>query len=339
MVIPGQTTLGTIRQTVRQRTDIPSTAFITDPELNGYINSSALELYGILGQKYGNDYYLSGPFIITTDGLTDSFALPPDFFKARMVDWLWNGNPGWRSTMSEYALIERNMFASPYYVWAPTSPPPGYRIERNLLVLQRFGQSPPPSGNTIELTYLPRMTPLADSGTITCSSVQPNDSVTINGTQFQAVSYAPGPGTLFQIGADDATTATNLAAAIQASGLFLGSASGNVVTVTPPSSTVVTWSSFNVAPAVINDLAIYPPTTWSNTLDGVNGWEEYVVADACIKCVAKREWDPSVFMQQKAALLLRLDSETESRNAASPKTVADSRNSNMSGFGGFYGSF
>ena len=56
MLTPGQTTLGNIRATVRQRADMVNTQFVTDAELNGYISASYFELYDIIIQKFGDDY-------------------------------------------------------------------------------------------------------------------------------------------------------------------------------------------------------------------------------------------------------------------------------------------
>jgi hypothetical protein len=60
-----------------------------------------------------------------------------------------------------------------------------------------------------------------------------------------------------------------------------------------------------------------------DVIDGVNGWEEYVVVDAVIKALTKEESDVSVFGQRKAALLERLQGEITNRDAGSPACVAD----------------
>lgn len=61
----------------------------------------------------------------------------------------------------------------------------------------------------------------------------------------------------------------------------------------------------------------------ADPVDGVNGWEEYIVADVCIKALAKEESDVSVFMARKGALLERLQGEATNRDAGSPATVSD----------------
>lgn len=56
-----------------------------------------------------------------------------------------------------------------------------------------------------------------------------------------------------------------------------------------------------------------------------NGGDEYVVADACIRALAKEESDVSVFVMRKQALKDRLEAEAENRDAASADRIADVR--------------
>jgi hypothetical protein len=61
----------------------------------------------------------------------------------------------------------------------------------------------------------------------------------------------------------------------------------------------------------------YPtlPSVDASTIDGCNGWEEFVVLDAAMKMMAKEESDTSVLMARRAKLEERLNSEIENRNA------------------------
>lgn len=65
------------------------------------------------------------------------------------------------------------------------------------------------------------------------------------------------------------------------------------------------------------------PTQNTDVVDGVNGWEEYIVIDACMKALAKEESDVSVFMARKQEFKSRLDSEIENRDAGSPAHIVD----------------
>jgi hypothetical protein len=64
-------------------------------------------------------------------------------------------------------------------------------------------------------------------------------------------------------------------------------------------------------------------------VDGLSGWEEYVIADVCIKALTKEETDCQVFMAQKAALLQRIEAAAENRDAGEPETVSDSMRRNF----------
>lgn len=61
----------------------------------------------------------------------------------------------------------------------------------------------------------------------------------------------------------------------------------------------------------------------TDTFDGINGFEEYIVVDAAIKMVQKEESDVTVLFAQKQALTQRIMDMGEDRDAGSPKTVTD----------------
>lgn len=54
-----------------------------------------------------------------------------------------------------------------------------------------------------------------------------------------------------------------------------------------------------------------------------NGWDEYIVIDACIKALAKEESDVSVFLSRKAAFTQRLEAEASNRDAGNPTRILD----------------
>lgn len=58
-------------------------------------------------------------------------------------------------------------------------------------------------------------------------------------------------------------------------------------------------------------------------IDDINGWAEYVVVDAAIKCLQKEESDPSVLLAQKSALKLRIEQMAPSRDAGQADRVTD----------------
>jgi len=73
----------------------------------------------------------------------------------------------------------------------------------------------------------------------------------------------------------------------------------------------------------------------TDTLDGINGWEEYVVVDAAIKMMQKEESDPQALMIQKEALKKRIEQSAPSRDAGFPKRMSDVRRANPFGIPGY----
>lgn len=63
----------------------------------------------------------------------------------------------------------------------------------------------------------------------------------------------------------------------------------------------------------------------SDTIDGVNGWEEFIIVDASIKALAKEESDVSVFEARRQQLETRLAAEIENRNAGESARIVDTR--------------
>lgn len=54
-------------------------------------------------------------------------------------------------------------------------------------------------------------------------------------------------------------------------------------------------------------------------------WIEYAVVDCCIKILNKQNMDPSGFLAEKGALLMRIRNAAKNRDSAGPKRVANTR--------------
>lgn len=65
----------------------------------------------------------------------------------------------------------------------------------------------------------------------------------------------------------------------------------------------------------------------TDTLKGHNGWEEYVVTDAAIRCLQKEESDTTVLERQKLALTKRILEMSAARDQGEPERIADVRSS------------
>lgn len=62
-----------------------------------------------------------------------------------------------------------------------------------------------------------------------------------------------------------------------------------------------------------------------DTLDGIDGFDELIVLDVCLKVVAKSAEDPTLFASQKQAMMERLGATANGRDAAEPAHVTDVR--------------
>ena len=65
------------------------------------------------------------------------------------------------------------------------------------------------------------------------------------------------------------------------------------------------------------------PSTSTDTYDDINGYAEYVVTDAAIKCLQKEESDVSVLLKQKADMKRRIEEAANNRDAGHPISVSD----------------
>lgn len=162
-------TLLALRTAIRQRADMVNSTFVSDTELNSYINQSYFELYDLLVTTY-EDYYIAPPLSIATDG-SSQYTLPdgtlysaaPALYKLTGVDLgLSNSNNAW-VTLEKFDFISRNRFVYPQI----TSTYPGlfnlrYRIVGNTLMFIPA----PSSGQYFRIWYIPRLTTLVgDSDT------------------------------------------------------------------------------------------------------------------------------------------------------------------------------
>ncbi len=164
-------TLVQLRTAIRQRADMVNStgvytnSFITDDELNSYINQSYFELYDLLITTY-EDYYVAPPLIIPTDGSTQQYPLPdgtlysaaPAFYKLTGVDLgLASTTNAW-VTIRKFDFIGRNRYVFPQL----TSTYLGVFNLRYRLVGSTLMLIPTPSsGQYLRLWYIPRLTTLS----------------------------------------------------------------------------------------------------------------------------------------------------------------------------------
>lgn len=150
---PGQTTLSNMRLQVRQRADQANSQFVSDQELNTYIDQSYRELYDLLIEKYGDDYYVANPYTYTLSTNTQAYPLPNDFYKLLLVEVALNASdPNSWVTIKKYNRIQQNLlnFPNVYTFYGVTNL--RYRLTgSNLYIIP-----PPTGGETLRIWYNPR---------------------------------------------------------------------------------------------------------------------------------------------------------------------------------------
>lgn len=221
--------LSDIRLRAQQRADMVNGSFISTSEWNSLVNASASQLWDRLVEAYGSDFEVATPYSITTDGTTDRYALPTDFYRLLGVDLQINGNS--YITLWKFSFADRNRYTLPNIqtLWGRTNVK--YRlVGGNIMFI------PLPAANTVlRLWYAPRFTPLASD---------------------------------------------------------------------------------------------------SDTFDGINGWEEWVVNDVAIKAKVKEESPVDDLMKLQASQEERLSHVMENRDAGAPPVTVDVYAGNGSGYGG-----
>ena len=103
------TTLAQFRTRVRQRADMENSNFVSDSELNGYINKSISELYDLLVSS-NSEYFLSSTTSTVASG-ESTITLPSDFYKLRGVDFYLGGR--W-TDLEQFNFNERNLDSTTY---------------------------------------------------------------------------------------------------------------------------------------------------------------------------------------------------------------------------------
>lgn len=138
-------TLLQVRTEVRQRTHYENSGFVTDTELNGWINRSAKELYDLLVTTF-EAYNLSNADSAIASGNT--FAVPADFYKLLGVDYIV-ALPDQLQALPRIGWQERN--GSRY----------GYDLRGSNVHILPYSWA---AGRTFRLSYVPVLATLAADG-------------------------------------------------------------------------------------------------------------------------------------------------------------------------------
>lgn len=117
---PGQTTVQNLRLEAQQRCNKEGSPYYTTQEWNSMISQSYKELYDIIIQKFGDDYFIAVPYTYTTTGVIDPvyqaqvFPLPNDFYKLMRCEVALNpADPNSWITLKQFEAIQANLYNYP----------------------------------------------------------------------------------------------------------------------------------------------------------------------------------------------------------------------------------
>src|SRR5262249_28071793 len=139
--------LAELRLAAQQRADMVNSAFVTNAEWTTYINAVLFEMYGIIMESYGDDYFVdTTPWTITTAANTEFYALATDHLKLLGVDLLLAaGPPPIYISLRKFNFQERNQYSAPAFQLQLGRTNLRYRQSGNNLWLRPF----PAAGLTV----------------------------------------------------------------------------------------------------------------------------------------------------------------------------------------------
>lgn len=307
-------TLSSLRTATRQRADMEYSNFISDSELDSYLNNSYKELYDIVTSRF-EDYYSSQLLFTIASGNT--YPLPTDFYKLRGIDEMLGGvdnfipltkwNFGERGKANRITGLGLNGWLRPQY-----------RI---------MGQNIDLIPETIatgdyRLWYIPLCQDMV---------VGVNGSITIQDLYYVAASvYADG--NLISIAYTNTGTAGAEVVTVVGNAISVAIQSGvstatQILTAIQASAAATALVSVDVSGTAATAQVTQAATFLTGSVvqvdgDDFNGWSEYVIIDAAIKCLIKEESDVQVLLLEKQQVLARIEAMASNRDGQ-PERVTD----------------
>lgn len=276
-------TLTELRDQSRQRADMVNSTFITDSELDGYINEGLLELYDILTQKFGDEYFHTS-FNINIDNTTNIYALPSDFYKLKGVDIDQAGAGTRFITVVPFMFQERNRYA--------------------------FNVAQLPT-RTVRIRYVPTATRLSDTAqTFATTDVSTADD-TITETSHGLSTSRPITFT---------TTGTLPAGLALATEYFVIFVDANTFKVASSLNNAFIETAIDITDVGTGTHTIVAN---KDKFDFIDGYESYVIWRAVEMMKEKEESDTQVATGNVFRALKRIESAAGNRDAGMPQRILD----------------
>lgn len=321
--------LGAMRLSAQEASDFENNPGVSTEAWNQFISQSYKRLYDMLIAAYNNDYYVANAYQFSTTS-AQSYPLPDGstnfrditgnvaqkFYKLLGVDLQYSSSPSGFVTLKRFEFIERNKYAYPNTAvnWNGYSNL-RYRVQGDALSIVPI----PMVGQTVQVWYAPAPTNL----------------------QFRLPGYTVQGSNV--IGSLTDTTGIQVGMNITST-LTQGVLLPNM-TVLAVGSTTLTISSASLSssgPTIFN--------MWSDStlMEGISGWDQFVIIDAARKAMSKVEFDATDMKQERDAMMAELQAMAEARDIGQAFHTSDVLGANawayddenggwgMGGGGGWY---
>ena len=148
--------LSVLRTRARQRADQENSGFITDTELNYYLNGSLAELYDLLVSVYDDEYFATS-YSFNTIAQTETYALPAAHYKTLGLDLVLSSTQV--IPLKKFVFGDRNKYKTALFN-LQGSELCRYRLNGSNILLSPI----PNSVHSLKLWYIPSFTPLSADG-------------------------------------------------------------------------------------------------------------------------------------------------------------------------------
>ena len=321
--MPAPVTLASVRNQALQRADLVNSAFVTTAEVNQYINNSYAELWDLLAANPESEWNLQ-EFFFSTGQINQAFGIGTSAGATTFTGTLGGTpiSPGsvqiYQGGLGPYTgqVAQDNGSGSISGTWMggsisgtvnyssgaisvtlPMAPPPGGPISATYVGAYSTQDTYVLPSNLYKPRGLDLQIAQAQGGT---------QFVTIRNFMFQErnqYNYLYNPIAIGILGG------TNILYRIIGTQFLKLIPTPNIANLKFKLWYIPTYT------ALVND---------SDTFDGINGWEEYVILDVVIKMLAKQQQDTTAWDMGKAAMLKRIEAMSPTRDVGTPQRVSDS---------------
>lgn len=305
MSTSSQVSLGAMRLAAQEASDFENNPAVSTEAWNQFLSQSYKKLYDMLVAAYGNDYYIANIWQFNLSN-AQSYAVPdgsPAFtdvtgataaklYKLTGLDIQYSTAPNGWVTLKRFEWIERNKFSYPNTTvnWN------GYTNLRYCL-----------HGNAIYVIPVPQ-----------------------NGQLVQA-HYVPAPNNLqFRLPGTTNAAGSNIIGSISdTTGLTIGmNITANFTPGIIPSGTTITAVGSTTV-TMSNTAQSFQPnfifSAWSDAtlMEGIAGWDQFVIIDAARKAMSKLEFDATDMKQERDQMIDEITAMAEARDAGQAFHVSD----------------